>query len=65
MRIIWWLYPGMHETARMRVDGHYVGVLFDDPSQEPALTGYELELAGAVTGDTSGRRPQSSAFVVL
>jgi hypothetical protein len=58
MRITWWLHPGIHETARMRLDHNNSPVLVHDhTAPEPALPDYDHQLAGPTS--------PPSAFVLL
>lgn len=63
MRMTWWLHPGIHETARMRLDGNSGPVLVEDRlAPELGLTGLGYELAGSASTVTSG---PPSGFVLL
>jgi hypothetical protein len=57
MRITWWLHPGIHETARMRLDNNGPVLVHDQTASEPALPDYDHELAGPAS--------PPSAFVLL
>ncbi len=66
MRITWWLYPGIHETARMRLDSNNGPVVVEDRGAPTLpLTGYDHEFAGSASALTSGPLSPPSAFVLL
>lgn len=38
MRITWWLYPGIHETERMRIDRGSTPVPREEPAPQAEIT---------------------------